>query len=72
MNRDSVAGLGIGLLVGAVAGLAVGILFAPKPGSETRQMIRERAVDVANRAKDRLNRIRGRAGEAQDEITEEA
>ena len=32
-----------GMLFGAVVGAAIGLLIAPKPGSETRQLVRERA-----------------------------
>ena len=32
-----------GLLVGGVAGLIAGLLLAPQPGRETRQIVRERS-----------------------------
>ena len=70
MNRDSAAGFGIGMLVGALAGLAVGFLYAPKSGSEMRGMIRERATEVGDKVKDRLNKFRGKAGEIQEDISE--
>ena len=41
---------GIGLLAGVVVGLAVGILYAPRPGRETREQIREKASDVRDKA----------------------
>jgi hypothetical protein len=31
----------LGLLIGAAAGLAIGLLLAPKPGSETREMVKQ-------------------------------
>ena len=36
-----------GMLFGAVVGAAIGLLIAPKPGSETRQLVRERATKYA-------------------------
>lgn len=71
MNRDSASGFGIGLLVGVAAGLAVGMLYAPKTGRETRQMVRERTTDVVDKAKQGISRIRGRARE-DEETTAEA
>ncbi|OGO35601.1 MAG: hypothetical protein A2147_02170 [Chloroflexi bacterium RBG_16_57_8] len=77
MNKDSAAGFGIGLLAGVVAGLAVGLLFAPQSGRETRQLIRDRAGnvyekvgDVVDSAKERVAHIRGRRG-AGEEVAEE-
>ena len=56
-----------GMLFGAVVGAAIGLLVAPKPGSETRQLVRERAgeyIDVAKeRASEYAGPVRERAGE---------
>ena len=56
-----------GMLFGAVVGAAIGMLVAPKPGSETRQLVRERAgeyIDVAKeRASEYAGPVRERAGE---------
>jgi gas vesicle protein len=41
-------GLGIGIALGA----AVGILFAPRSGVETRRAIRNRGKKIGNRARD--------------------
>ena len=55
-----------GLLAGAIIGAAAGILFAPKPGRETRQVVGAKAVDFRDRAggaignlKDRIKKARG-------------
>jgi gas vesicle protein len=49
-ERNSSNGMLIGLLVGATIGLAVGFLFAPKPGYETRALIKEKALIAKNKA----------------------
>ena len=41
-----------GLTVGALAGVAAGILMAPKSGKETREEIKKLAVDLSDRATD--------------------
>jgi hypothetical protein len=48
------AGLGIGLAVGAAAAL----LFAPRSGSETRKALRNRGRKVGNRARDAWDDLR--------------
>jgi len=45
-HHDSLGGLGIGFLLGAVVGIAVGMLYAPRPGEETRAMLYDKADEV--------------------------
>jgi gas vesicle protein len=54
-------GLLIGLLAGAVIGVAVGMLYAPSSGSETREMIRERAMEAKDRAGEMVDKVKERA-----------
>ncbi|MDX2057077.1 MAG: YtxH domain-containing protein, partial [Gemmatimonadales bacterium] len=39
-------GFGLGLLVGALLGATVALLFAPAPGHDTRRRLRRRLEDV--------------------------
>jgi hypothetical protein len=41
----------IGLGVGAAVGVGIGMLLAPQAGEETRQMLRERATHLKEKAK---------------------
>lgn len=52
MDRDSGAGFGIGFVAGAVIGLAIGMLYAPRPGRETRELLKEKATDLAEKVKE--------------------
>jgi gas vesicle protein len=68
MARDEGVGAGgvlLAFLVGAVAGAAVALLYAPATGEETREYLgkkaregRERANDVAARGRDIVNQGR--------------
>ncbi len=48
MSDNSGSNFAIGFLAGAVVGGVVALLFAPRSGSETRAIIREKALDVAD------------------------
>ena len=67
MSNQGSSGLGMflsGLLLGAVLGL----LFAPRSGKETREMIASKAAD----AKDRAVAAAAQAGETASEAAERA
>ncbi len=49
-NGNMVRGLAIGALVGGAIGLAVGLLYAPRSGAETRQMLKEKAQELKAKA----------------------
>ena len=55
----SSSNFGTGILVGALAGLAVGLLCAPGKGSETRQKLMNKGTDFANSLKERFNKVGG-------------
>lgn len=52
MNKDNAKGFGIGLLVGAVIGGVIALLYAPKTGKETRQLIKDKATKVVDTVKE--------------------
>ena len=52
MEKESGGGLFTGLLVGAIIGIGLGLLYAPHPGRETRELIRQRAESVKGRAEE--------------------
>ena len=60
MNSDATRGLALGVLIGAAIGLAAGILYAPQKGSETREMLRERAGDIRDKVGSAASRVKDR------------
>jgi len=46
----------IGFILGAIAGVAVGFLYAPKAGKETRALLKEKAGELKERASEMLSR----------------
>jgi len=58
-NRDTFA---FGFLIGAVVGVAIGFLYAPKPGKETRALLKEKAGEVMEKAKELAAEAKKRVG----------
>ncbi len=63
MNDGTMDGksLVIGVLVGVAAGIAIGYLTAPQSGKETRQMIKEKAVELKDKAGDVISKVKDTA-----------
>ncbi|HKY30965.1 MAG TPA: YtxH domain-containing protein [Candidatus Polarisedimenticolia bacterium] len=57
-------------LTGALLGVGIGMLFAPKPGRETRRQLAEMARNAQEKAADVSQRVRRRAQEGVGEIRE--
>ena len=53
----------MGLLTGTVLGAGLGMLFAPKAGSELRNQLSEQAGNIANQASDGYRRASNTANE---------
>jgi len=58
---------GSGFVFGLLAGVIIGLLIAPRPGEETREMISDKTVDIIDRTSDKasevVNRVRSRSEE---------
>lgn len=48
-KKNSSISFGMGLLAGVVGGILAGVLYAPKPGEESRKEIKETVVDLAQK-----------------------
>ena len=55
---DKAGGFALGLLTGAMIGLAVGLLYAPQSGEETRRMLREKADDAKEKAANVISKVK--------------
>ncbi len=56
----------MGLLTGTVLGAGLGMLFAPKAGSELRNQLSEQAGNLANQASEGVRKVTENAGEWAD------
>ena len=58
---------GLGIIIGAIAGVVAGLLTAPKSGKETRDDIKNKAMDVKGVAERRLKEAHKELCELSDE-----
>ena len=68
-NNDNGGSFALGLLVGGIIGALIGMLLAPKPGSETRSEIWERSATLRSRADEAAASLRERVGPAADGVS---
>ncbi len=66
-NDGMAKGLIIGFIAGSIAGAVLALLYAPKPGSQLRAELKEKAKDVVNNAEDYVDRAKAKAVEIVNE-----
>lgn len=69
MNKDNVTGFGIGLLTGVIIGGVIALLYAPKSGKETRQLIKDKATGVIDAVKEKTGEVTGTVQDAASEAS---
>ena len=63
-DKESGSNFLMGFIIGAIAGVAIGFLYAPKSGKETRALLKQKASEVKQRASAVTSRIKESALEA--------
>jgi gas vesicle protein len=72
MNKDLAIGLGIGLLTGLVIGGVLALLYAPKTGKETRQIIKDKVGGVVDAVKEKTGEVVDAVKETASEASQKA
>ena len=68
-HSDDKSGAVIALLAGLAVGAVLGVLFAPDSGKNTREKIGDKALDLADNAKDGLYSIKDKVAMGRDSIS---
>lgn len=58
MNRETSSGFFTGLIMGTLVGATVALLYAPQPGAETRRIVKEKALEVKEKAAKAASKIK--------------
>lgn len=66
MSNDAGEKFFAGLIVGAVLGLAIGMLTAPRSGKETREIIKERMDEFNKNVKEKFSEYGKRLKQSTD------
>ena len=68
MSDKDTGSFGIGFFLGAVVGLAIGFLYAPKPGMETRELLKEKAEKAREKASEVAEKAKKATTEAEKRV----
>ncbi len=59
-------GFGVGLLLGVIGGIVAGVLYAPKPGEEMREKVKDTVCDLAEKYSPEVKEAKKQAMESID------
>lgn len=69
-DNSSTSGVLLSFIVGGLAGAALAILFAPRAGKETREMIAEKVKEGLAKGRDLRNEVTSRGREMRDDAVD--
>jgi gas vesicle protein len=58
-------------IIGAAVGAAIGILYAPDRGSETRKKINEEGKKMSDAIKDKFNKMKEKMNDVKDDMEQQ-
>jgi gas vesicle protein len=61
-DRDDFGAFLIGFVVGGLTGAVISLLFAPQSGEETRTVIREKSIELRDKAAEQAELVASKAG----------
>jgi gas vesicle protein len=67
-NDNSIGAFLAGIFIGGLVGAAAALLLAPQSGEETREQIREKSIELRDRAEVTLEEARTRVGQSAETV----
>lgn len=71
-ERDEFGAFLVGFIVGGLTGAVAALLLAPQSGEETRTIIKERAIELKDKASESLGEVYSQAEAAANEAVRKA
>ncbi|MFH0768333.1 MAG: YtxH domain-containing protein [Chloroflexota bacterium] len=68
MESKTLAGFGIGLGTGAIIGGVIALLYAPKSGNKTQEMLKSKAMETRDMAVEIADHVKGFATKTADKV----
>ena len=65
-KEKSSIGFGVGLILGVVGGIVAGVLYAPKPGEEMREKVKDTVCELAEKYSPEVKEAKKQAMESID------
>ena len=62
-DRDEFGAFLVGFIVGGLSGAVVALLFAPQSGEETRMLIKDKSIELRDKAQQTADQARTRTNE---------
>jgi gas vesicle protein len=70
-DRNGIGMLFVGLLLGGLTGAVVALLFAPQSGAETRTLIKDKSIELRDKAQETAEQARARTDEVVRQLKEQ-
>jgi gas vesicle protein len=67
-ERDEFGAFLIGFIIGGLTGAAIALIMAPQSGEETREILRDRAIELRDKASETAQVARDQVGSTADEV----
>lgn len=67
-ERDEFGAFLIGFIIGGLTGAAISLIMAPQSGEETREFLRERAIELREKAQETAQTTADQVGSTADEV----
>ncbi len=71
-ERDEFSAFLIGFIIGGLTGAAISLILAPQSGEETREILRDRAIELRDKAQETAQVAREQVGSTAGEVRNRA